>query len=137
MSEEIYRSARRAMRSHLAWTAGIICVAILAQGAVAFAAGSASREERIQDEATDRLARVFRVTPRSVTDPHDQKLDLGEVAVLLALAEAGRTSPDAILSLWASGRLNWGDIAEQLKVNQRDLLRRLETVRRELARRGR
>jgi hypothetical protein len=125
------------MRSQLAWTAGILWVILLSQGAVAFAAGSASREERIQDEATDRLARVFRVTPRSVTDPHDQKLDLGEVAVLLALAEAGRTSPDAILSLWASGRLNWGDIAERLKVNQRDLLRRLETVRRELARRGR
>ena len=88
-------------------------------------------------EADERLATVFRVKPRTVTDLCDQKLDLGEVTVILALAEFGHTSPDSILSLWASGRLNGGDIAERLKVNLRDLLWRLETERRELGPRRR
>jgi len=127
-------------------------MSILAQGAVALAAQSTSPEEQIREtarrveqvavpldevEANERLAAVFRVVPRTVTDLRDQKLDLGEIAVVLALAEAGHTSPDAILSLWASGQLNWGDIAERLKVELRDLLRRLEAARRALGRRGR
>lgn len=57
--------------------------------------------------------------------------------MVLALAEVGHTSPDVILSLWASGQLNWGDIAERLKVDLRDLLHRLDAVRRELGSRSR
>jgi len=140
------------MRGWHVWTVGIVWMTFVPLGAVAFAGQSMSREERIQAtarrveraagplgeaETDERSAAIFRVKPRTVTDLHDQKLDLGEVAVVLALAEAGHTSPDTILSLWASGRLNWGDIAERLKVDLRDLLRRVETVRRELGRRGR
>ena len=139
------------MRPRLAWTAGIVWMTILAQGAVALAGQSTAREERIREaarrvervaapfgeaEANERLAAVFRVKPRTLSDLRDQKLNLGEVAVVLALAEVGHTSPDTVLSLWASGRLNWGEIAERLKVDLRDLLRRLETTRRELGRLG-
>jgi hypothetical protein len=80
----------------------------------------------------ERLATVFRVPARVVADLYDQKLAFGEVAVVLALAETGRTSSDTILGLWASGRLNWGQIAERLKVDLHVLLRRLEGVRRDL-----
>lgn len=55
-------------------------------GAAAVAWQIAGREERIREAA----------------------VALGEVAVVLALAEAGHTSPDTILSLWASGQLNRG-----------------------------
>ena len=133
------------------WIAGIAWMTIVLLGAIGFAGQPASREERIREaarrveraaaplgeiEGSERLAAVFLVTPRTVVDLRDQKLDLGEVAVVLALAEAGHTSPDALLSLWASGRLDWGEIAKQLKVYLRDLLRRLELARRELSRRG-
>jgi DNA-binding MarR family transcriptional regulator len=84
--------------------------------------------------AVARLASAFRVPPQAVAELRDQKLDLGEIAVVLALAEAGRASPDAILALWANGRLNWGEIADRLKVDLRTLLRRLDTVRRDLGR---
>ncbi len=87
--------------------------------------------------ATTRLAGLFRVTPRTVTDLRDQKLDFGEVAVVLAMAKAGRTSPDAVLGLWASGRLNWAEIAERLRVDRRELLRQIDAARRELRRRSR
>ncbi len=87
--------------------------------------------------ATNRLAGLFRVAPRTVTDLRDHKLDFGEVAVVLVLAKTGRTSPDAILGLWASGRLNWAEIAERLRVDLRDLVRRLDAARRELRRRSR
>lgn len=85
----------------------------------------------------ERLAVLFRVTLRAVSDLHDQKLDSGEVAVVLALAELGATSPDGILSWWASDRLGWGEIADRLKVDTRRLLARLEEIRRALARPGR
>jgi hypothetical protein len=84
--------------------------------------------------AAARLAAGFRVSPQAVTDLRDQKLDLGEIAVVLVLAEAARTSPDAVLVLWANARLNWGEIADRLKVDLRTLLRRLEAARRELGR---
>jgi hypothetical protein len=87
--------------------------------------------------AVARLARAFRVPPLVVTDLRDQKLDFGEVAVILAMAEAGAKSPDTILSLWASGRLDWGEIADRLQVDRRTVLRRLDTTRRALTGRGR
>ncbi len=86
--------------------------------------------------AEAQLARIFRVKPRVISDLHDQKLDYGEVAVVLALAEAGHASPDAVLGLWATGRLNWGEIAERLKVNTSGLLQHLQSIRQELARRA-
>ncbi|HSB73854.1 MAG TPA: hypothetical protein VLT62_31395 [Candidatus Methylomirabilis sp.] len=93
---------------------------------------------RLQEaEATARLAAAFGVSPRAVTELRDQKLALGEVAVVLALAETGKTSPDTILSLWASGRLTWGEIADRLKVEQRSLLRRLDAARRDLTHQSR
>ena len=84
-------------------------------------------------EAMARLAAALRVPPRVVTDLRDQELDLGEVAVVLALSEAGKTSPDMILSRWASGRLDWGEITDRLKVELLTLLRRLHAVRRDLS----
>ncbi len=125
---------------------------LLSTVATAFAGQVVGREERIREaalrvervivsldeaEAAKRLAAALRVPPRSVTDLRDQKLGLGDVAVALALSELGKTSPDTILSLWASGRLNWGEIAERLKVEQRTLLRRLDTLRRDMVRRSR
>ncbi len=80
-----------------------------------------------------RLASAFGVRPRQVLDLLDQKLDPGEVAVVLALAEASRTPSDRILGLWASVRLDWAEIAERLKVDTPALFKRLDTVRRELA----
>jgi hypothetical protein len=76
-----------------------------------------------------------RVKPRLVSDLHDQKLDYGEVAIVLALAEAGHASPDMLLALWATGRLSWGEIAERLKVNVSTLPKRLQAVRQELIQR--
>lgn len=127
---------------------GFACLILLSLGATAFAGQPIGREERIHEatlrverviasldeaEATARLAAAFRVPPRAVTDLRDQKLRLGDVAVVLALSEIGKTSPDTILSLWASGRLNWGEIANRLKVDLPTLLRRLDAARRELA----
>lgn len=86
-------------------------------------------------EAASRLAQAFRVKPRLVLDLHDQKLDFGEVALVLALAELGKSPSDRILSLWATGRLSWSQIAERLAVEPRGLLKRLDGLRRELARR--
>src|SRR5574341_411440 len=124
---------------------------LLSLTASAAAGQPAGPEQRIRDaalrveraiaslgevQAAARLAAAFRVPPRAVADLRDQKLGFGDVAVVLALAETGKTSPDTILSLWASGRLNWGQIAGRQKVELRTLLRRLEAVRRDLARRG-
>ncbi len=132
-----------------------LCVALWmvlrSTGAAALAGQPAGQENRIRDamiridragtaigdvESMERLAAAFKVKPRVVMDLQDQKLDYGEVAVVLALSEAGKTSTDAILGLWATDRLNWGQIAERLKVDTRELLRRLEGIRRDLARRG-
>jgi hypothetical protein len=78
------------------------------------------------------LARAFRVAPRLVADLQDQKLDFGEVAVVLALAEAGRTPSDRILGMWASERLEWAQIAARLRVDPSALVFRLEGLLREL-----
>jgi hypothetical protein len=127
-------------------------LALLPIGTVALAGQPVAQEDRIRDamtrvdragtaigeaESLERLSAAFRVRPRVVMDLRDQKLDYGEVAVVLALSEAGKTSVDAVLGLWATDRLNWGQIADRLKVDLRDLLRRLEGVRRDLARRNR
>jgi hypothetical protein len=124
---------------------------LLPAGAVALAGQSTGREDRIRNvmiridragtaigeaESLERLGVAFKVKPRTVMDLRDQKLDYGEVAVVLALSEAAKTSTDTILGLWATDRLNWGQIGERLKVDLRDLLRRLEDVRRDLARRS-
>jgi hypothetical protein len=82
--------------------------------------------------AAQRLALAFRVSPRLVADLQDQKLDFGEVAMVLALAEAGRTSSDQVLGLWANARLDWGQIAARLRVDVMVVLNRLDTVRRQL-----
>jgi len=99
--------------------------AVLRVNRAADALGEAKGEER--------LARVFRVAPHVVAELYEQKLDFGEVAVVLALAEVGRTSSDAVLVLWASDRLLWSQIAHRLKVDVQVLLRRLEAVHRDLA----
>ncbi len=140
------------MRRWRAWVAGVVGLVILHPAALGLAGQVTSREARIREAAlrleraaapldeavaASRLAALFRVTPRTVTDLRDQKLDFGEVAVVLAMAKAGRTSPDAVLGLWASGRLNWAEIAERLRVDLRDLVRRLDAARRELQRRSR
>jgi hypothetical protein len=126
---------------------GFAWLILLTLGAAAFAGQPVGREERIREAAlrverviasldeaaaTARLAAAFRVSPRAVTDLRDQKLGLGQVAVVLALADIGKTSPDSILSLWASGRLEWGEIADRLRVESRKLVQRLDTARRDL-----
>ncbi len=140
-------AVRRISRRH--WMACVVGTAGLLFGSMASAA--MSPDARIQEagrrveraiaplgetESAERLAAAFRIAPRTVIDLLDQKLDLAQVCIVLALAQAGGTSSDTILSLWASGRLGWGDIAERLKVNLRDLLQRLENVRRSVTRRG-
>lgn len=142
----------RGVRRFSGWVAVVSAVFLLQGGAFASAAQTRGPEERIREvllrveravapldevEAATRLAAAFRVPQRGVAELRDQKLGFGDVAAVLALAEAGKTSPDTILSLWASGRLNWEQIAERLKVDLRDLLHRLETVRRELGPRSR
>lgn len=82
--------------------------------------------------AATRLAAAFRIPARQVVELLDQKLDLGEAAIVLALAETARTSSDRVLGLWASVRLDWVEIATRLKVDLAVLVKRLETVRREL-----
>ena len=126
---------------------GFAWLILLTFGTTAFAGQPLGREQRIREAAlrveramgsldeavaTARLAVAFRVPPRAVTDLRDQKLGLGDVAVVLALAETGKTSSDSILSLWASGRLDWGEIADRLKVEPRRLVHRLDTARRDL-----
>ncbi len=140
------------MRQWRAWASGVVGLVILSLASLALAGEVISHEARIREAAlrvdraaatldeaaaTTRLAGVLGVTPRTVTDLREQKLDFGEVAIVLTLAKAGRTSPDAILGLWASGRLNWAEIAERLHVDLRDLVRRLDAARRDLRRRPR
>lgn len=143
----------KVMKGMRGWVgAGFVWLILLCTVATTFAGQVLGREERIRDaalraerviisldeaEAAERLAAAFRVTPRAVTNLRDQMLRLGDVAVVLALSEVGKTSPDTILSLWASGRLNWGEIASRLKVELPTLLRRLDAARRELARSNR
>lgn len=89
-----------------------------------------------EPEAVARLADAFKVSARMVTDLHDEKLDFGEVAMVLTLAEASQAKPEAILSLWATGRLSWSEIADRNRVDRRELLKRLEGVRRALTQPG-
>jgi len=86
-------------------------------------------------ETVARLAAGFHTGPRAVAELRDEKLDFGEVAVLLALAELARIPADRLLSLWASNRLSWSQIADRHGVQTARLLQRLEAVRRDLARR--
>lgn len=87
-----------------------------------------------ESRALDRMSADFKVTSRAVEELRDQKLDIGEVAAVLALAEMGAASPDTILSWWASGRLSWGKIAERLPGGARRLQQRLEQARRAMNR---
>jgi hypothetical protein len=86
-------------------------------------------------ETITRLGAAFRTAPRTIADLHDQKLDFGEVAVVLAMAEVARIPADRILSLWASDRLSWSQIAERHGVEAKRLLQRLDALRRDLTRR--
>jgi hypothetical protein len=103
----------------------------------------APAEERIQEamlrvdraataldgaRAAQRLAGAFRVPARVIADLQDQKLDFGQVAMVLALAEAGRISSDQVLTLWANARLNWEQIAARLRVDVPHLLERLDML---------
>lgn len=120
---------------------------MLLTGGLAGAGQSPTSEDRLRDaairieraatalgepETVARLAAAFKVPARTVTDLHDEKLDFGEVALVLALAEAGKTKPEAILSHWATGRLNWSEIAERTKVDRQALQKRLDGIRRAL-----
>lgn len=91
---------------------------------------AASLEER---ENVARLAAAFKVRPRTIADLRDDKLDFGEVSLVLALAEGGKTKPEKILSLWATDRLNWSEICEREQIARQPLLKRLDLVRRALA----
>lgn len=129
---------------------GIAATLCLTVGYAGVEAGqSASRDDRIRTLARrieqaatalgesashERLAAQYKVTLRVVSDLHDQKLDSGEVAVVLALAELGPISSDVVLGWWASNRLSWAQIADRLTVDTRRLLQRLEEVRQALAR---
>lgn len=85
-------------------------------------------------ETVSRLGAGFRIAPRTIADLHDQKLDFGEVAVLLSMAEIAKIPADRILSLWASDRLSWSQIAERHGVQAKRLLQRLDAIRRDLTR---
>jgi hypothetical protein len=129
-------------------TVGVVVLLLGAMWTGEPSADVAPAEDRVQDamqrvdraatardaaRAAQRVAAVFRVPARVVADLQDQKLDFGEVAMVLALAEAGRISSDQILALWASARLDWDQIADRLKVDVLALLDRLEALRQDLA----
>lgn len=90
-----------ALRRLGAWAWGAVWPILASLGAVAFAGQAGAPEGRIREAATRveraaaplgeaaaaaRLAAGFRVSPQAVTDLRDQKLDLGEIAVVLVLA---------------------------------------------------
>lgn len=87
-----------------------------------------------EPRALGRMSADFKVSPRVAAELRDQKLGIGEVAAVLALAEMSAASPDTVLSWWASGRLNWGEIADRLPGDARRLQQRLEQARRALDR---
>ncbi len=139
------------MKRSSRWISAPAALILLSAALPPGAAPSRGPEERIRDaviridragatigeeESLERLAAAFKLKRRIVLDLRDQKLNYGQVTVVLALAEAGKTSADTILELWATDRLNWGQIAERLKIDPAGLLRRLEDVRRDLDRRG-
>lgn len=127
---------------------GWLAVVAIVWGGAAAAGQAPSLEEQLRDaaaridraavvlgepETISRLAALFKISRRTVTDLHDDKLDFGEAALVLALAEAAKTRPETVLSLWATGRLSWSEIALRQKADRRALLKRLEAVRRALA----
>jgi hypothetical protein len=129
-------------------TVGVVVLLLGAMWTGEPSADVAPAEDRMQDamqrvdraataldatRAAQRVAAVFRVPARVVADLQDQKLDFGEVAMVLALAEAGRISSDQILALWASARLDWDQIADRLRVDVLALVDRLEALRQDLA----
>jgi hypothetical protein len=131
------------------WIAGWTGVLLICAAGAALAGQPQTSEERLltasqrieravvalgEQTGGDRLAAGFRVAPRLVADLRDQKLDFGEIALLLALAEMGHTPPDTILGWWASRRLTWVEIADRLRVDPPALQKRLETLRRHLGR---
>ncbi len=135
------------MRVRIGVVAGGFIAVILLAGGLAAAAQPAVSEDQLrvaairidraatalgEPETVSRLAAAFKVSPRSVTDLHDEKLDFGEVTLVLALAEAGKAKPEKILSLWATDRLGWTDIGERYKINRQALLKRLDAIRRGL-----
>ncbi len=139
------------MKRSIRWILAAASLVLLNAALVTWAAQTRGPEERIRDaliridragtalgevQSLDRLATAFKVKPRIVMDLRDQKLNYGQVTLVLALSEAGRTSTDAILGLWATDRLNWGQIAARLKIDLPRLLHRLEDVRRDLGRQG-
>jgi hypothetical protein len=127
------------------------CVAVLIlTGGPAIAAQPPTPEDQLRDaairieraaaalgeaETVSRVAAAFKVSSRTITDLHDEKLDFGEVAIVLALAEASKAKPEAILSLWATDRLSWSEIAERNRADPRALQKRLDGIRRVLAQR--
>jgi hypothetical protein len=131
------------------WTLGWAGAVLMCLAGAALAGQPQIREEQLltagqrieravvalgEQTGSDRLAAGFRVAPRLVADLRDQKLGFGDIALLLALAETGRTPPDTILGWWASRRLTWGEIADRLRVDPAALVKRLETLRRHLGR---
>ena len=137
------------MRADVSVVVGGLLAVIFLTGGLAAAGQPPTPEEQLRDaairieraatalgeaETVTRLAAAFKVSSRAITGLHDEKLDFGEVAMVLALAEASKTKPEAILSLWATDRLSWSEIGERNKVNRQALLKRLDGVRRALAR---
>jgi hypothetical protein len=138
-----------AMHRRIIALAGCLAAGLIGLAAVALAGQAPSYEDQLRDAAiridraaaplgeagaVSRLAAAFKVPERTVLGLHDEKLDFGEVALVLALADEGKTKPEAILSLWATGRLTWSEIAQRHAVDRKTLQRRLEAVRRALAR---
>ncbi len=138
------------MRGGTVTLLGWIIAALIGTAGFATAAQSPAPEDQLRDaairidraattlgeaETVIRLAAAFKVPSRTVTDLHDEKLDFGEVALVLALAEGSKAKPEAILSLWATDRLGWSDIVERYKINRQALQKRLDGIRRALAQR--
>jgi hypothetical protein len=137
------------MRRGIVTLLGVLIAMLIGTVGVVSAGQAPSPEEQLRDaviridraatalgeaETVSRLAAAFKVPGRAVSALHDEKLDFGEVAMVLALAEASKTKPEAILSLWATDRLSWSEIGDRNKVGRPALLKRLDGIRRALAR---
>jgi len=135
------------MRRRIVGFLGWLAAALLIAEGVSAAGQAPPLEEQLRDaalriewaaapleerEIVARLAAAFKVRPRAIADLRDDKLDFGEVSLVLALAEGGKTKPEKILSLWATDRLSWSEICERERISRQPLLKRLDLVRRAL-----
>ena len=83
-------------------------------------------------EALRRLAQAFNVAPQQVADLREQKLAFGDAGAALAVARVARKPLNAVVTLWANERLDWGDVAARLGAPRSRVMRQLRRARQAL-----